>query len=358
MQKFFPTINRPTRDDALAGLTGAVAGGPQAMGFALIAGVSPLYGLYATIVATIIGAFTSGSTFMTIAPTNALALVVGSTLIGFDEAGQIERLFLITVLVGVIQLAFGLLRFGRLTRFFSDAVMTGFITGAGVLIILGQLRHMNGVTLNSTGGNPIQRFVDWIGQIPTTDSNTLLIGMVTIGTILILRRTRLKNLAILSGIALATMLTLAMNWQDVAVVLDTSPIPSGLPLPTMVNFEHTESLLPAAVAMAILALVQSAALTQSVPERDGTIPDVNQDFLGQGIANIVGGFFQGMPSGGSLSRTAVNINAGRTNALGKCLRGDVYRLVLDSAGTCHRNCSPRRACWTTYRRRHQPDSPA
>lgn len=136
------------RDDLLAGLTGAVAGAPQAMGFALIAGIEPTYGLYTAVVSTIIGAFFGQSSFMTIGSTNALALVVATTLVNFEGAAQTERLFVLTGLTGIFYLIFGIFRLGFLLRFVSNAVMTGFVTGAGLLIIFGQVRYL-------TGYNPV-----------------------------------------------------------------------------------------------------------------------------------------------------------------------------------------------------------
>ena len=136
--------------ELLAGLSGALIGAPQAMAFALIAGINPIYGLYTAIVATLIGALFDGHGVMTIAPTNALALVVGSALGTFADGsgGELERLFALTALVGVFQLGFGFLRLGRLMRYFDAAVMTGFIGGAGLLIVLNQLPTLTGLALS------------------------------------------------------------------------------------------------------------------------------------------------------------------------------------------------------------------
>ena len=143
--------------ELLAGLSGALIGAPQAMAFALIAGINPIYGLYTAIVATLVGALFDGHGVMTIAPTNALALVVGSALGTFNagSGGELERLFALTALVGVFQLGFGFLRLGRLMRYFDAAVMTGFIGGAGLLIVLNQLPTLTGLALS--GGNTLSR---------------------------------------------------------------------------------------------------------------------------------------------------------------------------------------------------------
>lgn len=303
--------------DLIAGATGAVAGAPQAMAFALIAGVNPIYGLYTAIVATIIGAFTAGSTYMTIGPTNAVALVVGATLINYDEGLRYEYLILLTFLVGVIQLLFGVLRLGALTRFVSNAVMTGFITGAGLLIINGQLRHITGSTVEV--GPPLFRFFNWFTHLGNSNPETLFIGLLTMLIIVVLRRTRFKNAAILIALVITALIVQLMAWDDVAIVSTISEIPSGLPAPVIPNWDYVGDLLSPAFALAILALVQGAALVQSIPEPNEQ--NVSRDFIGQGAANIGAAFFQGMPSGGSLSRTAVNINAGAKTRLANVFAG-------------------------------------
>lgn len=320
--------------DALAGLTGAVAGAPQAMGFALIAGVNPIYGLYAAFISTIIGSLTSGSTFMTIAPTNALSLVVFSTL-GDNGTVNIEKIVVLTLLVGVFQLGFGLLRMGDLTRFVSNAVMTGFIAGAGLLIVLGQLRHVNGFDPQVATFWPVQlakslpKFFDWLLHLAQSQPHTLIIGVVAILMIQTLHHSRFKNIATLVAIIITTFFVMLMGWSDVATV---GAVPVGLPLPSLPQRQYIVELAPAALAMAVLALVQSAALTQTVREPDGSIANANRDFAAQGLSNIVGGLFQGLPSGGSLSRTAVNVSAGAKTRWANIFSGIYIGLILIAFG--------------------------
>ncbi|MDQ7028192.1 MAG: SulP family inorganic anion transporter [Anaerolineae bacterium] len=320
--------------DALAGLTGAVAGAPQAMGFALIAGVNPIYGLYAAFISTIVGSLTSGSTFMTIAPTNALSLVVFSTL-GDNGTVSIEKMIVLTLLVGVFQLGFGLLRLGDLTRFVSNAVMTGFITGAGLLIVLGQLKHVNGFDPQTASFWPLQlakwlpNFFDWLLHLPQSEPHTFILGVAAIIIIATLHHTRFKNIATLLAILVTTLFVMLMGWSDVETV---ASVPAGLPVPSLPQMQYAVELAPAALAMAVLALVQSAALTQTVREPDGSIPNANRDFVAQGLSNIVGGFFQGMPSGGSLSRTAVNVSAGAKTRWANIFSGLYIGLILLAFG--------------------------
>jgi len=320
--------------DFLAGLTGAVAGAPQAMGFALIAGVSPVYGLYAAFVSTIVGTLASNSTFMTIAPTNALALVVFSTLEN-DGHVSIEKMAVLSLLVGIFQVAFGVLRLGDLTRFVSNAVMTGFITGAGLLIILGQLAHVSGYDPQVTSGWPGQlssalpRFYDWLVHLPQSQIHTLIIGIAAIIIIAGLHRTRLKNVATLVAIVVTAVFILIAGWADVAIV---EHVPQGWPSPILPQVSLAPDLLADALALAVLALVQSAALTQAVREPDGSIANTNRDFVAQGLANLAGSLFQCLPSGGSLSRTAVNVSAGARTKLANLIAGLSIGLILLALG--------------------------
>lgn len=295
--------------DLLAGLTGAVAGAPQAMGFALVAGISPLYGLYTAFVATLLGGIFSPSSFVTMGPTNALALVVGSTLVPFQGSGtEAERLIVLTLLVGIFQLAAGLLRLGGLTRFVSNAVMTGFIMGAGLLIILGQLGNLNGT--GPQGAQPIVRALDWLLDLPQTQFQTLFVGLLAIAIIAGLRRTRWKSFGPLLAIVLGVAIVEWGNLYMVAQVGDAVHIVGELPDFVLPTITYAPELWAAALAIAVLGLVQSSSLTQTIPEPDGRIPGPNRDFLAHGVVNIVGSFFQNMPASGSLSRTAVNVAAG------------------------------------------------
>jgi len=318
------------QDDLIAGLSGAVAGAPQAMGFALIAGVNPVYGLYTAVVSTIVGALAGSSTYMTIGPTNALALVAASSLSGFDGAAEVERLFMLTVLVGVFLTAFGVLRLGVLTRFVSNAVMTGFISGAALLIIFGQVQNLNGY--NADGSTALLRFGDWLLNLHRTDPETLLVGLGAMATIYLMKRTRLKNMATVSAIVLASAVTLLFGWQSVSLVQDISDVPRGLPTPILPDITLAPELANAALAIAVVGAVQSAALTRSITEPDNNSVDISRDFVGMGLGNLAGGILQGMPACGSLSRTAVNIQSGAHSRLANVYAGIMIAVFLLALG--------------------------
>ena len=318
--------------DILAGATGAVAGAPQAMGFAIVAGISPLYGLYTAVVATIVGALTTDSVFMTVGPTNAVALVAGSALLAFTGQDLIGHLFILTLMVGVFQLLFGLLNLGSLMRFVSNAVMTGFISGAAILIILGQLAPLVG--LHELGrANSLVRFLDWIVHLPHANAQTSVIGVMALVIIYGLHHTRFKSVATLVAMVVTSILVAVLGWTEVELVRDMSPISGGLPGLVMPNPLYIPDVASAALAIALLASLQASGLTRSISQPDGSVASVKRDLIGQGLANIAGGFFQCMPAGGSLSRTAVNISAGACSRLANVCAAVLVAGVLLILGT-------------------------
>jgi SulP family sulfate permease len=324
--------DRPIAADVLAGLTGAVAGAPQAMGFALLAGVSPIYGLYAAFLPTIVGALTTGSWLMTVAPTNALMLLVASAMSQINAPNPIIALSTFTLLVGAIQVGFGVLRLGSLTRFVSNAVTTGFIAGAGILIVLGQIDHVVGVE-SASGLTGIDTLINWVRALSHIDGQTLIIGVFSVIMISRLHHTRFKSIATLVTIVITSIWVWLLGWDSVPLVRDIAPITGGLPDFTPPLFQYVPALFGTAMATAVLASVQSAALVDSLRDRDPTPTRHNQDLVGQGLSNIVGGFFQSLPAAGSLSRTAVNRSAGAKTRLANLLAGVFIGLLMLFAAT-------------------------
>lgn len=317
--------------DLLAGASGAAAGAPLSMGFAIIAGVSPIYGLYTTIVATIVGALATSSVFLTVSPTNALVLVVGSTLSAYVDDDPLGHLFTLTVMVGVVQLLLGLLRAGHLFRFVSNAVMTGFVSGAGLLIIVGQLHAFAGLGSRGTG-SAWMRIADWLQRLPQIHPQTLFIGLLSIALILALKRTRLKYLAMLTSLLICSGLAQLAGWDQVLLTGDLMAVPAGMPQLVLPVPAYVPELALAAVAIALLASLQSAGLTRMIPQPDGSSASVHGDLTGQGLANIAGGLFQGLASGGSLSRTAINISAGARSRMANVFAGLFIAAILIAFG--------------------------
>jgi len=294
--------------DLTAGLTTSIANIPDAMASAILAGTNPVYGLYGLMAGTPVGALITSSQFMSVAVTSAMALMVGSALADVAADDQTAALFTLTLLVGVLGILAGLLRLGRLMRYVSNSVMVGFLTGVSVLIVLSQLGDFTGYS--SDYSNKVAKAVDLLLHPTQVDPQTLAIGVLTVVIILALNGTRLSNFSMLFAMVLASAAVLLVGWDSVQTVGDIADIPSSLPLPQLPDLSLAPILLLPALSLTIVALVQGAGVSKSYANPDGRYPDVSRDFVGEGAANLAASFFQGMPLGGSVGTTALNVSAG------------------------------------------------
>ncbi len=304
--------------DLVAALTFAVVNVPQAMGHALLATVNPVLGIFTLMVAVPVGAIFSSSVFMNVSTTGALSVAAGVVLAEFPTGQKAEALIMLVLLVGVIQLLAGLFRLGFLVRFVSNAVMTGFLNGVAVLIILGQLGDLTGY--RSTFSNPVGRALDLLLRINQVDLRVSAIGAFTLGLILLMLWVKpLQRFAFIIAIAVATALLAVLTiptlysapWFGlVPTVGDIALIPRSLPEFAIPQLSLFLPLVLPAVSVAIIGLVQGAGVSQGTPNPDGRYPDVARDFQGQGVANIVTSLAGGIPAGGSVSGTALIMSAG------------------------------------------------
>lgn len=314
------------RSDLVAGLIGAVAGIPDAMASAVLAAVNPVHGLYALMVGTPIGALFTGSVFMNVSTTSAMALATGAALAGFAPEERSALLVSLTVLLGLFMLVAGLLKLGFLTRFISNAVMTGFLTGLAILIILGQLADFTGYS--SPYSNKVVEAVDTLFHLNEINPQTLLVGVVSLLLIVLLGRTRLGNLAPLIALAVATLMVPLLDLGNVVLVGDSADIPRALPSLVLPALQDIPLLLVSALSIAIIGLAQAAGVSASYPNPDGKYPEVSRDFVGQGAANLASGFFGGIPLGGSLSSTALMIGSGARSRWAGIIMGVIVAISV------------------------------
>lgn len=301
-------IGATVRGDGVAGLTVAVASVPDGMAGGILAGVNPLYGLYANIVGPIVGGAFAGTVLMVVSNTSAVSLVAGQSIARLPTEGRDGALFLMVILAGVIQLLFGLLKLGRLTRFVSYTVMTGFLAGISVILILSQLPVVTGI--EASGDNKITQTLALFRNTDDVSIQTLVVAALAFIVAVLLLRTRLAKFASLLAIALPTLLLAIVQWDGVQVVDDVGQMPRGVPMPAMPPLEAVFDVLTGAFSVALVGLVQGAGVSQSVPNPDGSRGGASRDFMAQGAANIATGFFRGLPVGGSLSATALNVVSG------------------------------------------------
>ena len=326
--------------DLIAALTFAVVNVPQAMAHALLATVNPLLGIYTLMVAVPIGTIFSSSVFMNVSTTGALAVAAGVVLADFPADQKLPALVVLVFLVGVIQLLAGLFRLGFMIRFVSNAVMTGFLNGVAVLIILGQLSDLTGY--QSSFSNRVAQALDLllrIGQISVQDSIIGGVTLVLIVALLFLKR--LQRFAFIIAIAAATVLLAVLNlpfmsttalFGSVPTVGDIAAITRSLPDLMMPQPSLVMSLLLPAFSVAVIGLVQGAGVSQGTPNPNGQYPNVSRDFLGQGAANMATSLVGGIPAGGSVSGTVLIMSAGARSRWGNIFVGLFVALIVLLAG--------------------------
>jgi SulP family sulfate permease len=306
--------------DLTAGITVATVAVPQAMAYALLAGLPPQYGLYTAIVMTAVGALLDSSRQLINGPTNAISIALLSALALIPESERVPAAIVLAVLVGVIQLGIAFLRLGDLTRFVSHSVIVGFTLGASALLVLDQAKHLLGLTARGLPTDHfLVRFWETVSGGPV-HGPTILIGLGTILVVLVVRQlnTALKQRGFRFPIpqhlvAVALMATLVwaleLHTQGVAIVGHVPPDLPTLKLPDL-RWDQTRTLMGSAFAIAVLGLLEALSMAKAIAARTGQKLDVNQQCLSEGAANLAGGFFQCFPGSGSLTRSAVNQQAG------------------------------------------------
>ena len=298
------------REDGIAGLNSAVSSVPDGMASGILVGVNPIYGLYACMIGPIAGGIFSSTRLMIIATTSAASLSAGQALGGLQGEARDNALFIMVVLIGAVQILLGLVRTGQLTRFVSYSVMTGFIIGIAVLTILSQLPTISGYE-PTAGNNKVTQTINLLSNLDRLNLRSLAVAGITLGLAIVLPRTKLGNFGRLVAIIVPSVLVAIFGLNSVAAVRDVGEIPSGIPMPHLPSLSSLSlEVLTGAFAVAVIALVQGAGVSQSVPNPDGSRRSMSRDFIAQGVANAASGFFRGLPVGGSLSTTALTVISG------------------------------------------------
>ncbi len=297
------------KNELIAGLVMAVVSVPGAVANGVLANTNPIYGVYSMIGGTTVAALFTGSVIMNVDSTSATSLAAGDTLATIPADQQLGYLVVLGLLVGAFMLAFGLLRLGFLTRFISNAVMTGFLSGLGLLTILGQVSGLTGY--DSDASNKVSQTIDTLRHFSEWSLPTLIVGLVTMAVIYLASRTRYARFAFAIALVVGTlMVTLLPAFASVLTVGDTTTIPSGLPRLQIPDLSLIPAMLLPALTLAIIALVQASGVSQSVPNPDGEYPNPSTDFAGQGAGNLATGLIGGLPVGGSFSGTATLLSVG------------------------------------------------
>src|ERR1700730_16837277 len=300
---------RHLRADLLAGLPGAISSVPDGMAAAVLAGVNPVQGLYAGFAGPVAGGLSSSTRLMVITTTSAAALAAGSALQSVPAGQRPAALLLLVLMVGIALMAAGLAGIGQYTRFVSYSVMIGFLTGISVNIVCGQIADLTGA--KAQGDFPLAKAIDVLSHPGRINLPALLTGLGALAILTLLARTRLAVLSSLFALVIPTVVVVLAGAESVARVGDKGNIPRGIPLPHLPDFRlFSVSLVTGAVAIAAIVLVQGVGVAEAAPNPGDARPNPNQDIIAQGAGNLASGFFRGIPVGGSVGQTALNVSVG------------------------------------------------
>lgn len=293
---------------------------PDGLVTAMMVGVNPVHGLYSSVVAPALGSAVSSSQLMIIANTVAAAVFAGQAISGVPEEQKLTALFTFVIIAGIALMIFGFLKFGRLMKYISYPVMRGFMYGVGLLLILGESSGLVGYT--PEGSNVITEFINMILNIGNWNWSAVLVAAITLGVMIVLRKTRAKLFASILALVAGTLVVSIFNLDSVQIVQDISVIPRGFPefnLPSLSII--TPQLIFSSIALAAVTAVQGMGVSQMSENPDETPIDPSRDMVAQGVANIGSGLFSGIPVGASIGSTALNMTLGATSRLAGILAG-------------------------------------
>ena len=320
---WWPQVGRATlRADLIAGLIGAAVVLPQGVAFATLAGMPPEYGLYCAMLPTMVAALWGSSLHAVSGPTNAVALVVFATVSTLAEPGSAQYVQLVLTLAfmsGMMMLALGGLRLGTLVNFISHTVVVGFTAGAGMLIFAAQLRNFFGMDLPS-GLSFLRSIQAFALHLPAIQPYVLLVAVTTLAAGILarryLRQAPYMIVAMLAGGILAFALNRTLGAESTAI-RTLGALPGALPPLSHPDFdlENLRKLLPIAVAITLLGLTEAISIGRAIALKSGQRIDGNQEFIGQGLSNIVASFFSGFPVSASFNRSGLNYEAGARTPL-------------------------------------------
>jgi sulfate permease, SulP family len=324
--------NEQFKGDLIAGLTVGVMLIPQGMAYAMIAGLPPIYGLYASTIPLIIYALLGTSRQLAVGPVAMVSLLTAAGIGAIAEGGSetyIGLAIALALFVGLIQLALGLSRMGFLVNFLSHPVISGFTSAAALVIGLSQLKHLLGINLGRSE-HVHEIVIEAAQRIGETNLITLAIGVLGIAVILGLKKLSKAIPGQLVAVALGILAVWGLGLTEQSVKI-LGEVPQGLPsiiAPTF-NLDTFNSLLPIALAIALVSFMESIAVAKAIQAKHKSYKvDANQELVALGVANIGGSFFQAFPTTGGFSRTAVNDQAGAKTAMSSIISALLIALTL------------------------------
>jgi SulP family sulfate permease len=313
---------------------------PEGIGYASLAGINPMLGVYSGMVPVAVTAAVTGSVLMMSTLTSAIALTMAGVLGegGYQDAEVVQAVVTMSLLAGAIMFLLGLFKLGKVVNFVSNAVMTGFVGGVAVLITVGKLGDIFGYD-PSGFSNKVVKGADIILHPGDWDLTTTAVGLGTVAVAFALKAVRpLSRYALVLVVILGTAVVWVLG-IDTPTIADQAKIETGLaalPLPdsldVLPDLAMVPGLLIGSVSIAIVALAQGAGIRPAFPNPDGSRAGSSRDFMAQGLGNLAGAFFQSTPVGGSLSRTAVSAEGGADRRWAGYVAGGTVVLIVVAFG--------------------------
>lgn len=334
--RWLPGVTREdVKVDFMAGLAGAIIVLPQGVAFATIAGMPPQYGLYAGMIPAIIAALFGSSRHLVSGPTTAASIVLFSALSLHAVPGSPDYVMLaltLTFMVGVFELALGLARMGALVNFISHSVVVGFTAGAALLIAAKQLKYFFGIEMPK-GGHFHDIVIAFAQQMENINPYVTTVALVTLLSGVAVKRWFPKAPYLIIAMVFGSVIAVVLNaifGEQTTLIEAVGALPAELPPLSSpdLTLNHIKVLAPTALAVTLFALTEAVSIGRSLAARGGYRINGNQEFIGQGLSNIVGSFFSGYVATGSFNRSGLNFEAGARTPLAAIFAGGLLIVIV------------------------------
>ncbi|CAG0939385.1 putative sulfate transporter [Gallionellaceae bacterium] len=334
--RWWPMVNRTTlKDDLIAGITGAMIVLPQGVAFATIAGMPPEYGLYAAMVPAIIAALFGSSWHLVSGPTTAISIAVFAAMSPLADPGSpqfINMVLTLTFLTGLFQLILGLARMGVLVNFISHTVVIGFTAGAALLIAASQIKNFFGISIER--GAPFHVVIEQLVlQFGNINPYVTAVGAITLAAGIAAKQFVPKLPYMIVAMLVGGIVAFFINAEfglAATQIKTVGALPSHLPPLSLPDFSYStihQVVFPALV-VTMLALTEAVSISRSIAVKSEQRIDGNQEFIGQGLSNLIGSFFSSYASCGSFNRSGVNYAAGAKTPLATVFASIFLLLIL------------------------------
>jgi SulP family sulfate permease len=332
---WLPLVKTSWKDDLIAGLTGTIIVIPQAVAFAIIAGMPPVYGFYIAMIAPIVAALWGSSYHLISGPTTTSSIVVFAVISKYyhpetDLEAYIAMTILLSFMAGVIKLLMGLFKMGKLVDFVSNSVVIGFTAGAGILIAFKQLKHVFGIEVPQ--GSKIYEIIKYIiYHFNESIWQAIAVAFTTLFIAIIIKKfiKKIARFNMLIAMISGTILAILLGGTHVGIET-IGEIPNHLPPFKVPNFnlDWMQKLFPGAIVLALLGLVEAVSISRAVAMHSYQKLNNNQEFIGQGLSNIIPSFFSCYASSGSFTRSGVNYQSGAKTPLSAIIAAVGLIIVL------------------------------